>query len=146
MLIYPPFPIKTRKNKNETTEVFDIIRKKWITLTPEEFVRQHFIHFLIKEKKYPKECIIVEKEINVYDVKKRFDVVVLNKHQEILLLTEIKAPTVKIDKKVIEQILIYNTSLQSQFLVITNGLEQHVFEKIDDKWKKIKDIEQFKKT
>lgn len=144
MLIYPIYPIKTRKNKENSTEVFDVIRKQWVILTPEELVRQHFIHYLMNEKSFPKETIIVEKEINVFNVKKRFDVAVINKFQEILLLAEIKAPTVKLDKKVIDQILTYNTSLQSRYLVITNGLEQWVFEKVDEKWVMIKDIKPFK--
>ena len=144
MLIYPTYPIKTRKNKENSTEVFDVIRKQWVILTPEELVRQHFIHYLMNEKSFPKETIIVEKEINVFNVKKRFDVAVINKFQEILLLAEIKAPTVKLDQKVIEQILTYNTSLQSRHLVITNGLEQWVFEKVDEKWVMIKDIKPFK--
>lgn len=97
MLIYPIYPIKTRKNKDNSTEVFDVIRKQWVILTPEELVRQHFIHYLMNEKSFPKETIIVEKEINVFNVKKRFDVAVINKFQEILLLAEIKAPTVKLD-------------------------------------------------
>lgn len=144
MLIYPIYPIKTRKNKENSTEVFDVIRKQWVILTPEELVRQHFIHYLMNEKSFPKETIIVEKEINVFNVKKRFDVAVINKFQEILLLAEIKAPTVKLDQKVIDQILTYNTSLQSRHLVITNGLEQWVFEKVDEKWVMIKDIKPFK--
>jgi len=144
MLIYPIYPIKTRKNKGNSTEVFDVIRKQWVILTPEEFVRQHFIHYLMNEKSFPKETIIVEKEINVFNVKKRFDVAVINKFQEILLLAEIKAPAVKLDQKVIDQILTYNTSLQSRYLVITNGLEQWVFEKVDEKWVMIKDIKPFK--
>jgi len=144
MLIYPIYPIKTRKNKENSTEVFDVIRKQWVILTPEEFVRQHFIHYLMNEKSFPKETIIVEKEINVFNVKKRFDVVVINKFQEILLLAEIKAPTVKLDQKVVDQILTYNTSLQSRHLLITNGLEQWVFEKVDEKWVMIKDIKPFK--
>lgn len=98
----------------------------------------------MNEKSFPKETIIVEKEINVFNVKKRFDVAVINKFQEILLLAEIKAPTVKLDQKVIDQILTYNTSLQSRYLVITNGLEQWVFEKVDEKWVMIKDIKPFK--
>lgn len=144
MLIYPIYPIKTRKNKDNSTEVFDVIRKQWVILTPEELVRQHFIHYLMNEKSFPKETIIVEKEINVFNVKKRFNVAVINKFQEILLLAEIKAPTVKLDQKVIDQILTYNTSLQSRYLVITNGLEQWVFEKVDEKWVMIKDIKPFK--
>ena len=144
MLIYPIYPIKTRKNKENSTEVFDVIRKQWVILTPEELVRQHFIHYLMNEKSFPKETIIVEKEINVFNVKKRFDVAVINKFQEILLLAEIKAPTVKLNQNVIDQILTYNTSLQSRHLVITNGLEQWVFEKVDEKWVMIKDIKPFK--
>lgn len=135
MLIYPEYPLKLRQNNiSKNTEVWDIVRKKWITLTPEELVRQRFIHYLINDIKYPIETICVEKEIQMYNVKKRFDVAILNKKQEFVLVAECKAPTITLNDSVIEQILIYNLHLNAQCLVITNGIQQYIFEKQNHQW------------
>lgn len=133
-MIYPKYPLKTRKNNENKTEVWDIVRKKWVILTPEELVRQHFVHYLINQKKYPKEVIIIEKEIEVHQTKKRFDVAVINKHQEYVLLAECKAPTVALTSAVLEQILKYNLSIQAKCLVITNGITEYVFTKNENEW------------
>lgn len=139
MLIYPEYPIRLRKNK-DVTEVWDIIRKQWIQLTPEELVRQHFINYLIQEKKYPPECILVEKELAIFNTQKRFDVAIIDKNQNFLLVAECKAPTVNLDDKVIQQILTYNLVLNAQYLVITNGLRQFVFKKNNNNWIEINDV------
>ncbi|GAB4447397.1 MAG: type I restriction enzyme HsdR N-terminal domain-containing protein [Bacteroidia bacterium] len=139
MLIYPEYPIRLRKNK-DATEVWDIIRKQWIQLTPEELVRQHFINYLIQEKKYPIECILVEKELAVFNTQKRFDVAIIDKNQNFLLVAECKAPSVNLDEKVIQQILTYNLVLNAQYLVITNGLKQFVFKNDNNNWIEINDV------
>ncbi len=139
MLIYPEYPIRLRKNK-DVTEVWDIIRKQWIQLTPEELVRQHFINYLIQEKKYPPECILVEKELAVFNTQKRFDVAIIDKNQNFLLVAECKAPNVNLDEKVIQQILTYNLVLNAQYLVITNGLKQFVFINDNNNWIEINDV------
>ncbi len=144
MLIYPNYTFKTRKNKNsETTEIWDEVRRQWVLLTPEEFVRQHFIHYLIHEKNYPIETIIVEKEIQVFEMKKRFDVAVIHKTQEFILVAECKAPSVQLNSSVIEQVLTYNLRLNAQCFVITNGLQQFVFEKQNNQWIKLPDIKKY---
>lgn len=144
MLIYPQYPLKSRKNRHShQTELWDIVRKKWVLLTPEEYVRQHFIHYLIYEKHYPQESILVEKEINLFHTKKRFDVAVLNKEQRFLLVAECKAPTVVLDARVLEQIFHYNIPLNAETLVITNGIKQYVFEKHNQGWKSVEDIKIF---
>ncbi|MCX7728745.1 MAG: type I restriction enzyme HsdR N-terminal domain-containing protein [Bacteroidia bacterium] len=144
MFIYPSYPLKTRKNfKDKKTEIWDIVRKKWVSLTPEELVRQHFIHYLIIEKQYPLETIAVEKEFQLYNTNKRFDIAVLNKKQEFVLIAECKAPDVQLNAQVLHQILSYNLKLNAQCLVITNGIKQYVFEKKIDEWQKTDDIKKF---
>ncbi|GAB4200415.1 MAG: hypothetical protein Fur0023_03760 [Bacteroidia bacterium] len=143
MLIYPKYPLKTRKNEDKKTEVWDIVRKKWVLLTPEELVRQHLIHYLIYEKKYPLEIIAVEREFQVFNVKKRFDVAALNKHQQFIFVAECKAPDVHLNEEVIYQILTYNLKLNAHCLIITNGIQQFVYEKKNEEWLLSDDIKAF---
>ena len=118
------------KNKENKRYIFDIIRKKDIVLTPEEWVRQHCVHFLIKEKKYPLGLINVEKKIEVFGTTKRYDIVVYNSLGKVHLLVECKAPIVQINQKVFDQIAQYNLSLNSRYLMVSNGL-QHIFCQLD---------------
>jgi hypothetical protein len=108
--------------------IFDSIRKKFILLTPEEWVRQHVIEFLLIEKKYPKSLINVEKVVKVNGMNKRYDVVVFNSDGSIFLLIECKAPEVKIDQKTFDQIARYNLILNAQYLMVTNGLNHYFCE------------------
>ena len=117
-------PIKNKENK---TLVFDSIRKKWLKLIPEEWVRLNCIEFLVNEKKISRSLISVEKEFKLNDLKKRFDIVVFNKKGEIYLLVECKAPNVKISQSVFNQISKYNLVLKSKFLMISNGINHYFF-------------------
>ena len=117
-------PIKNKENK---TLVFDSIRKKWLKLIPEEWVRLNCIEFLVNEKKISRSLISVEKEFKLNDLKKRFDIVVFNKKGEIYLLVECKAPNVKISQSVFNQITKYNLVLKSKFLMISNGINHYFF-------------------
>lgn len=125
----PIYSFKITK-KEEKHYIFDEIRKKSIFLTPEEWVRQHFIKFLIQEKKYPKGLIAVEKEIKVNNLKKRFDILVFNNRGEHELIVECKSPKIKITQATFDQIARYNLQLKAKYLVVTNGLE-HYFCKMD---------------
>lgn len=146
MFIYPSYSFKIRKNKNtQSTEIWDIVRKQWVTLTPEEMVRQHLIHYLIYAKGYPLEMLCVEKEFYVYQSPKRFDVAVLNKKQEFILVAECKAPYMILNEHVLRQLEIYNIALHAQCLVITNGISQYVLKNINGQWEYIQDIEMYKK-
>jgi hypothetical protein len=127
-LKYPPFDVRV-KNENGQTFIFDIIRKRWLVLTPEEWVRQHLVNYLINEKKFPASLIAIEKEIALNDLKKRFDVVVFDKKLEPFILIECKAPFITLDIAVIEQVLRYNLNLRSEFVMITNGVEDYVLNK-----------------
>ena len=127
-LNFPDYEFKI-KNIDNKTYIFDIVRKKFFILNPEEWVRQHVICFLL-EKEISKNHIGIEKKVIVNKMNKRFDIVVYNRDGSVKLLVECKAPSVKIDQAVFDQTLIYNKSLNSQFMMITNGLI-HFFFKID---------------
>ena len=118
------------KNNENKLSIFDEIRKKFIILTPEEWVRQHVVQFLLEEKKYPKPLINVEKVLKVNGLRKRYDVVVFNSDGSIFILIECKAPQIKITQTTFDQIARYNMTMKAQFLMVTNGLN-HYFCKMD---------------
>jgi len=113
------------KFKEQRKYIFDFIRKKYVLLTPEEWVRQNFLKYLVEEKKYPASLIAVEKEFKLNKLSKRSDVVVYNRLGQPFLIVECKATTVKIDQKVFDQIARYNMKLNVEYLVVTNGLEHY---------------------
>lgn len=108
------------KVENQKEFIFDPIRKQWIRLTPEEWVRQNFINYLIIEKKYPASLIAIEKEIRVGEMRKRFDILVY-KESKPWLIVECKELNTPINDAVTKQILTYNINLQVPYLIITNG-------------------------
>ena len=116
---YPPYQPKI-KMVAEKESIFDEVRKQWVVLTPEEWVRQNFLQYLIRIKKYPASLIAVEKEILLGDIKKRFDIVVY-KNAVPWMIVECKEMSVKLNKKVLDQVLRYNISLRLPYLIITNG-------------------------
>ena len=118
------------KNSENKVSIFDVIRKKFIVLTPEEWVRQHVVQFFLEEKKYPKSLINVEKVLKVNGLRKRYDVVVYNSNGSIFILVECKAPEIKISQATFDQIATYNMTLNAQFLMVTNGLN-HYFCQMD---------------
>jgi len=125
--------------------IFDFIRKKFVILTPEEWVRQNFLKYLVDEKNYPASLIAVEKEFKLNKLSKRSDAIVYNKSGNPILIVECKAASVNIDQKVFDQIARYNMKLNVEFLVVTNGLE-HYCCKINYKTQKyafLKDIPEF---
>lgn len=117
---YPPYQPKI-KTENEREFIFDEIRKRWVVLTPEEWVRQNFLQYLTKIKKYPASLIAVEKEIKLGELKKRFDLVVYDKESKPWMIVECKEMNVQLDKTVLDQVLRYNITLNLPYLVITNG-------------------------
>tara|TARA_B100001175_G_scaffold261219_1_gene230327 strand:+ start:174 stop:608 length:435 start_codon:yes stop_codon:yes gene_type:complete len=139
-LNFPNFEFKL-KNRDNKTYIFDIIRKKFILLTPEEWVRQHVVSYLINHG-VSKNHIGVEKKIIVNKLTKRFDVVVFKRDGSVKLLVECKAPNIRIDQKVFDQTTIYNKNLNSEFVMITNGLV-HYFFKVDNSSKTYNFIKDF---
>ena len=113
----PSFKIKT-ENRKEI--IFDECRKQWVLLTPEEWVRQNFLQYLMQEKLYPCSLIAVEREILLGDTRKRFDILVF-KEAKPWMIVECKEMQVTINEAAIKQILNYNITLQAEYLVITNG-------------------------
>ena len=110
--------------------VFDEIRKKTLLITPEEWVRQHFVQFLVAQKQYPKSLIKLEGGLKLHGMQKRSDILVYNSSAEKILLVECKAPSVKITQAVFDQIARYNMIHRVPLLAVTNGLE-HFYCKIN---------------
>ena len=121
----PIYSIKLKKDENKTL-VFDPIRKKYIILTPEEWVRQNFIQFLIEEKKYPASLMAVEMGIDLLNTKKRCDIVLYNTKGLPHMIVECKAPSTKISQDTFDQIARYNMSLKTDLLIVTNGIQHYI--------------------
>jgi hypothetical protein len=130
-LNFPTYKFKTKSEQN-TNYVFDIVRKKYVVLTPEEWVRQHVIHYLVTEKKYPQSLLAVERGLTINGRKKRFDVLAFNKNGQPHLLIECKSPDIDIKKAVFEQIAVYNSQFKAPFLLVTNGLQHIVVKYAED--------------
>lgn len=135
MVIYRPrlnLPACAFKIRNVSgrTQIFDRLRRKYIALTPEEWVRQHFIFYLIEHKKFPAGLIVAELSISVNRMRKRCDLVAHDTSGKPLLIVECKSPEIKINDKVFDQAARYNISLRVSYLAITNGM-QHYFCKVD---------------
>lgn len=121
LLINYPEPAFRTKQEDGKDWVFDTLRKKWLILTPEEWVRQNFLHYLVTEKKYPSTLIALEKEIRLGELKKRFDILVYDAGHQPWMIVECKAPSVKLSEEVVRQALRYNISVPATYIIITNG-------------------------
>jgi type I site-specific restriction-modification system R (restriction) subunit len=111
--------------KNEKPFIFDDLRKKFVALTPEEWVRQHFIRFLIEVKHYPASLIAIEKQLVINGLKKRCDAVVYSRNAEPLMIIEFKATTVSIAQQTFDQAAVYNSKLKVDYFIISNGLKHY---------------------
>lgn len=126
----PEFPAKVKQVDGKVM-IFDIIRKKYVQLTPEEWVRQNFIYYLVNFLDYPKSLIKVESGLRYNRLLKRSDILVFNRDVEPLLLVECKSSDLKITQDVVDQAAVYNRSLKAKYLLVTNGI-QHLCWKISD--------------
>ncbi|WP_456423611.1 type I restriction enzyme HsdR N-terminal domain-containing protein [Lutibacter sp.] len=129
LLNLPTYKFKIKNTKNKYT-IFDIVRKKYVSLTPEEWVRQHFIHYLIDEKKYPISLIAIEKQLTINNLTKRTDILVFNLEGTPEIIVECKAPSIKITQHTFDQIARYNLKLNANYLIVSNGLK-HYYCKMD---------------
>ncbi|WP_029903801.1 type I restriction enzyme HsdR N-terminal domain-containing protein [Prevotella sp. 10(H)] len=120
----PPFDINVKK-VNGKPSVFDKLRRKYIALTPEEWVRQHFVNYLITEKGYPSLLIANEIQINLNNLKRRCDSVVYDRALSPLVIVEYKSPDVMITQAVFDQIVRYNIVLKVKYLIVSNGLKHY---------------------
>ena len=116
-----PEPQFRIKKEGEKRYIFDSIRKTWLLLTEEEWVRQNFVAYLIKELKYPSALIALEKEIFLNGQKKRFDILVYDKEHQPWMMVECKAPSVMLNEDVLQQVLRYNITIPVNYILITNG-------------------------
>jgi len=124
-LNFPAYEFQLKK-QTDKVYIFDIIRKKFVVLTPEEWVRQHTLRYLIEEKKYPQNLIAVEKQLKINQTKRRFDIVVFNKNMQPEILVECKAPNIKITQITFDQANQYNWLLKAPYLFLTNGLKHYI--------------------
>ncbi len=145
-LNFPSYSFRFKNSENKVS-IFDEIRKKFIVLTPEEWVRQHVVRFLLEEKKYPKSLINVEKVLLVNGLRKRYDVVVFNSDGSIFVLIECKAPEVKTAQATFDQIARYNMTLNAQYLMVTNGLNHYfcLMNFDNEKYEFLKELPEYKK-
>ena len=143
-LNFPTYNFRFKNSENKVA-IFDEIRKKFVILTPEEWVRQHTVSYLIEEKSYPKSYINVEKLIKINDLNKRYDIIVFDPKGEIELLVECKSTAVVISQDTFDQIARYNLVLKAKYLMVTNGLN-HYFCQMDfenEKYIFLKELPQF---
>jgi len=125
----PTYPFKIKSSENKYF-IFDIVRKKYVVLTPEEWVRQHTVHYLISAKNYPISLIAIEKKVTVNKLTKRTDILIFNNQGKPHIIVECKAPSIKISQDSFDQIARYNLKLAADYLIVTNGLT-HFYAVVD---------------
>ena len=125
----PTYEIKIAQRGNKQL-IFDFLRRKYVALTPEEWVRQHFVHYLIEHKSYPAGLIGNEVELNVGEKKLRCDTILYNKVAQPQMIIEYKAPQIKLQQKTFDQISAYNLLLKVDYLIVSNGM-QHICCRMD---------------
>jgi len=145
-LNFPTYSFRFKNSENKIS-IFDEIRKKFIILQPEEWVRQHCVQYLIQNKKYPKSLINVEKELKVNNLRKRYDIITYNTDGSIHLIVECKSPKITVNQNTFDQIARYNLTINADYLMVTNGIN-HYYCKMDYEKKRyefLKDIPHYNK-
>ena len=120
----PPYPIKITE-KGDKRYIFDFLRRKYVALTPEEWVRQHFVHDLVEHKGYPKGLLANEIELKIGEKRLRCDTLLYAQVTHPRMIIEYKAPTIQLQQKTFDQISAYNLLLKVDYLVVSNGLQHH---------------------
>jgi hypothetical protein len=120
----PQYGIKIGEKDGKRT-IFDFLRRKYVALTPEEWVRQHFTHYLVEHKGYPKGLMGNEVELHIGEKRLRCDTVLYNKEGQPRMIIEYKAPTIQIQQKTFDQISAYNLLLHVDYLIVSNGLQHY---------------------
>jgi hypothetical protein len=123
----PEYNFRTKTEESKTF-IFDSIRKKFVVLTPEEWVRQNFIRYLKTEKKYPETLMAVEKQIMLNQTQRRFDLLIYSRNGQPYLIAEFKAPNIKITQETFDQVVRYNMALRVERVVVSNGLQHFACE------------------
>ena len=143
-LNFPVYDFRIKQQKGEKYSIFDRCRKIFVDLTPEEWVRQHLVSFLIEEKSFPSSLIVIEKSLKLNTTLKRTDVLVYDRSLKPLLIAECKEPGVKLGQQVLDQALRYNLVFGVKYLILTNGLKHYVCELSPDGAVLLKDIPDYK--
>ena len=145
-LNFPTYNFRIKNSENKLF-IFDEIRKKFVVLQPEEWVRQHCVQYLIQQKKFPKSLINVEKELKVNNLKKRYDIVIYNPDGSIHLIVECKAPNISISQETFDQIARYNITLKASYLMVSNGLNHYycTINDIEKKYQFLKELPSYTK-
>lgn len=125
---YPRPDFRIRQEKG-SEQIFDPIRKKWLLLTPEEWVRQNFLQYLIQVMNYPATLVAIEKEISMGERKKRFDLLIYNNEHQPWMLIECKSMDITLSQETLQQVLRYHSSIQVSYIVITNGNDCYAWKK-----------------
>ncbi|MCX6241443.1 MAG: type I restriction enzyme HsdR N-terminal domain-containing protein [Bacteroidetes bacterium] len=122
----PEYHVRVRTKNDGKEEIHDPVRRKFVRLTPEEWVRQHFLNFLVHHHSYPASLIHVEAPLTYNHLSKRSDIVVYSPHGKPLMAVECKAPSVEITQKVFDQLAMYNFTLKVSYLALTNGIQHYI--------------------
>ena len=131
-LEYPDYPFRIRTSEGRR-QIFDVARKRWVQFTPEEWVRQNFLQYLLQVKQYPAALIAVEKVLQLGELTKRFDILVYDRNHQPWMMVECKAMEVPLNDEVLHQLLRYNIAIPVPYLVITNGSKAYFFQRLDGK-------------
>jgi hypothetical protein len=129
----PPAQLNVR-NLGQHAEVFDVFRNKYVKLTPEEWVRQHVLHYLVNNCGYPKALIAIEKNIDVNGQLRRYDAVIFSRNVVPVMVVECKAPNVTLGQQVLDQIFAYNQNLNVEYLLVSNGMQHYCVKLKDTTW------------
>lgn len=122
----PSYDAKIRK-KGNSFEIFDPLRRKYLVLTPEEWVRQHFVHYLITEKNYPSSLIANEASLKLNNLIRRCDTVVYNRQLKPVMILEYKEPQVSITQEIFDQVARYNSVLRVKHIIVSNGMQHYCY-------------------
>lgn len=144
-LNFPNYAFKLRTGTT-SREIFDVVRKKWIVLTPEEWVRQHVVRWLGEQKKYPVSLMAVEKQIKINGLQRRCDIICYDQQLTPLVIVECKAPEVKITQDVFDQAARYNLVVGAKYFLLTNGLQHYCCEmdSVKQEWHFLKELPAYK--
>jgi len=146
-LNFPTYSFRLKNSKNKTL-IYDELRKKFVVLQPEEWVRQHCVQYLMQQKGYPKSLINVEKELKINNLRKRYDIVIYNPDGSIHIVVECKSAKIAIDQSTFDQIARYNLALNACYLMVTNGIN-HYYCSMDygaERYQFLKDIPNYNKN
>ncbi len=122
----PSQDFKIKKSEGKVW-IFDGVRKKFVVLTPEEWVRQHFIHYLIEEQLYPRSLFRIEGSLNYNQMQKRSDILIYDREGKPWMLVECKSPSIKLSQKAFNQVAIYNMTIGAKYLAVTNGMVHYCY-------------------